>query len=119
MLSLSFTCFVFLASSGAPDARAAYAGFNSLLAAASSGLCWVLFDFIFTRKLSGLSLCTGIIAGLVAITPGSGFVAPWAALVIGFVCGLITNISCRLKVVFNYDDTVNDSVFCGSHHFVF
>ena len=94
-------------SEAAPNARAAFAGFNTLLSAAMGGLSWVFFDFIFTRKLSGLSLCTGIVAGLVGITAGAGFVAPWAALVIGLVVGFITNIFCRLKLVFGYDDTLD------------
>ncbi len=67
----------------------------------------MLWDFIFLRKLSGLSFCSGAIASLVCVTPASGFVAPWAALVIGIVGGFLTNIACRLKPLFAYDDTLD------------
>ena len=40
---------------------------------------------------TGLSFCSGVVSGLVLITPGSGFVAPWAAIVIGVVGGAATN----------------------------
>lgn len=94
-------------SEGAANARAAAAAWNTTFAAAMAGLTWVLFDFVFLRKLSGLSLCSGAIAGLVLITPASGFVPTWAALVIGIVGGFITNLACRMKPIFAYDDTLD------------
>ncbi len=91
----------------AANARAGFAGFNTMLSASSGGLTWVLWDFIFLRKLSGLSFCSGVVAGLVSVTPASGFVAPWAAFVIGIIGGFVTNIACRLKPLFAYDDTLD------------
>lgn len=82
------------------------------IAAATAGLTWVLFDYRHEQKLSGLGFCCGAVAGLVGITPGSGFVEPWAAIVIGFLIGLSCNLGCRLKHVLGYDDALD--VF-GTH----
>ncbi len=52
-------------------------------------------DYASLRKMSGLSLCSGVVAGLVVITPGSGFVPPpalpWASIIMGVVGGAATN----------------------------
>jgi ammonia channel protein AmtB len=44
-----------------------------------------------TFNVAGLSFCSGVVAGLVVITPGSGFVPPWAAIIMGAIGGVITN----------------------------
>ena len=61
-------------SSFAANSRGAISAFISTLAASLSGLSWAMFDYIFTKKLSGVAFCSGAIAGLVAITPSAGFV---------------------------------------------
>lgn len=82
------------------------------IAAGVGGLTWVFFDYRHEKKLSGLGFCCGAVAGLVGITPGSGFVAPWASIIIGFVIGLACNLGCHLKHRLGYDDALD--VF-GTH----
>lgn len=82
------------------------------IAAATGGLTWVFFDYRHEKKLSGLGFCCGAVAGLVGITPGSGFVAPWAAILIGFIIGLGCNLGCHIKHLLGYDDALD--VF-GTH----
>ncbi|GAV08716.1 hypothetical protein RvY_18370 [Ramazzottius varieornatus] len=88
------------------------AGVVTTISAAAGGLTWVWFDFIFTRKLSSFSFCSGVIAGLLGITPASGFVAPWAAIVIGALVSLGCYTSSRLKKRWGIDDSFD----AGSLH---
>lgn len=64
-------------SAGSSNTRAAMAAMVTAISAAVGGLSWVWFDFYFTRRLGCLGFCSGVIAGLVGISPGAGFVAPW------------------------------------------
>ncbi len=68
---------------------AVLAMFNTHLSASTAGLVWMLIHYFRTGKFSTLSLATGALAGLVAITPAAGFVQPWAALIIGAVASII------------------------------
>lgn len=79
----------------------------SLISSAASGLTWVFFEYRHHKKLSGLDFCCGAIAGLAAVTPGSGFVAPWAALIIGSSNGILCNVGCRLKHFLGIDDALD------------
>ncbi|OQV25535.1 Ammonium transporter 1 [Hypsibius exemplaris] len=92
-------------SAGAANTRAAMAAANTTIAAAAGGLAWIWFDYIWTRKLSALSFCCGAVAGLVGITPGAGYVAPWAAIVIGVVVAILCDLWCRTKKRFGFDDS--------------
>jgi Amt family ammonium transporter len=58
------------------------------IAAAAGALAWMLGEAVLRGKPSLLGLCSGLVAGLVAITPAAGFVTPRAALAIGAVAGL-------------------------------
>jgi len=97
----------------AGTSRAGMAAAVTSIAAATGGLTWVLCDYRHGRKLSALGFCCGSVAALVAITPGSGFVAPWAAIVIGFTAGLVCNLCCHLKYVLGYDDALDVFVTHG------
>lgn len=88
------------------------------IAASSGGLTWVWLDFIWTRKLSALSFCSGVVAGLVSITPGAGFVAPWAGAVIGMTTAVFCNFWCRLKKRFGFDDSFDAWSVHGSGGFL-
>jgi len=68
---------------------AALAFLNTLLATAGAVLTWVLGEWIFKHKPSMLGAASGAVSGLVAITPGAGFVGPMGALVIGLLAGVI------------------------------
>jgi Amt family ammonium transporter len=58
------------------------------IAAATAALSWMLVEWALKGKPSILGICSGAVAGLVAITPASGFVDPSGALLIGIACGI-------------------------------
>ncbi len=76
-------------------------------AAAMAGLAWVLIEWAIYKKPTALGFATGAVAGLVAITPASGFVGPRAALVIGLGVAVVSFYAIRLKNRFGYDDTLD------------
>lgn len=69
------------------NSRAINAIVVSNLAAAIGGITWMILEMIFgkTKKISINAFCTGAIAGLVGITPASGYVSPASSLAIGFI----------------------------------
>jgi Amt family ammonium transporter len=75
-------------SAVAADGRAGLAMLVTHIAAAAGALSWMLGEWIVRRSPSLLGLCSGLVAGLVAITPAAGFVTPPAALAIGAIAGL-------------------------------
>ena len=68
---------------------AALAFINTLLATAAAAVSWMIGEWIFKRKPSMLGAVSGAVSGLVAITPGCGFVGPMGALVMGLLAGVI------------------------------
>ncbi|KAJ7590799.1 ammonium transporter [Mycena floridula] len=87
--------------------RAAQACIVTNLAASVGGLTWMLWDYRLEKKWSAVGFCSGAIAGLVAITPGSGFVGAPAAVLFGAMAGTLCNFATQLKFVFHYDDTLD------------
>ena len=79
----------------------------SQAAAAAAGLSWMLAEWIHKGKPTGLGLASGIVAGLVAVTPASGFVLIWGGLAIGFIAGFVCYGSVLMKSVFGYDDSLD------------
>ena len=71
----------------AADSRAVNAFLVTNIAAGSAMTTWFLLEYIKTRNFSPVALASGAVAGLVAITPASGFVTPLSALIIGFLAG--------------------------------
>ncbi|MCY4170126.1 MAG: ammonium transporter [Bacteroidetes bacterium] len=69
----------------AADGIAALALVNTLLAPAAGVFVWTLLDHITTKKVTAVGIATGIVVGLVAITPAAGFVSPGGALIVGAV----------------------------------
>ncbi|KAI9355103.1 ammonium transporter AmtB-like domain-containing protein [Zopfochytrium polystomum] len=105
---LWFGWFAFNGGSAvAGTARAAMAGAVTHIATATGALAWPLTDYVVSRKMSGLGFCSGAVAALVAITPASGFVAPWAAIIIGAAAGIVCNFACRIKGFFGFDDALD------------
>ncbi|KAF8929948.1 ammonium transporter AmtB-like domain-containing protein [Dissophora ornata] len=105
------TCFIWFGWFGfnggsalSANMRAAMACVVTNLAASTAGLTWVLLDYRHDRKLSVLGFCSGAVAGLVAITPASGFVGPPASVAIGFLGAVACNMAVRLKHYLKYDD---------------
>jgi Amt family ammonium transporter len=73
----------------AADGRAGLAMAVTHIAASAGAIAWMLADWVVRGRPSLLGLCSGLVAGLVAITPASGFVTPRSALLIGAVAGLV------------------------------
>ncbi len=77
-------------------------------AAAAAALSWSAAEWIKNGRASALGAISGAVAGLVAITPAAGFVAPMPALVIGFVAGVCCYwMVTRIKAIFGYDDALD------------
>ena len=95
-------------SAGAADGRAGMAMAVTQIAAAAAALAWMFAEWILRDKPSVLGVVSGAVAGLVAITPASGFVAPGGALVIGLVAGVACYWGATgLKHIFKYDDSLD------------
>jgi Amt family ammonium transporter len=83
------------------------AAMNTTIAPIFASIAWVARDYIEPKQIRSLSYCSGVLAGLVAITPACGFVPPWAAIVIGISAGLFSHFVCAMKVTVGYDDTLD------------
>src|SRR6185437_14485189 len=78
------------------------------IATAVAGLTWMFIEWAHRAKPTVVGICTGAVAGLVAITPASGFVGPAGAIVIGLVAGVACYLGATsLKHVFGYDDALD------------
>ena len=106
---LWFGWFGFNAGSAlAAGQTAALAFATTHIAAASAAMAWVLAEWGFRRKPTLLGFVSGLVAGLVAITPAAGFVSPAASLVIGALAGLACWGAVQLKERrFHYDDSLD------------
>lgn len=92
----------------AADGRAAMAIVVSQIAAAGGLVAWMAAEWMYRGKPSLLGMISGAIAGLVGITPGSGFVEPLPALLIGLIAGLVCFWSVTiLKRKLGYDDALD------------
>jgi Amt family ammonium transporter len=76
-------------------------------AAAAAAITWVVMSWIFQRKPSVLGAASGAVAGLVAITPASGFVSPLAAIAIGIGAGFFCYSAVRLRARSSVDDSLD------------
>jgi Amt family ammonium transporter len=95
-------------SAGAADALAGTACFNTILAAAAASLGWLAIEWIEKKKPTLLGLLSGIVAGLVAITPAAGFVDPKGAFFIGVIAGPACYAGAVwLKHALKYDDSLD------------
>ncbi|MDB5427727.1 MAG: ammonium transporter, partial [Phenylobacterium sp.] len=71
-------------------------------------LAWMFAEWIIAKKPSVLGMVSGAVAGLVAITPASGFVNPMDALIIGIAAGVVCYVSAvHVKKIFGYDDALD------------
>jgi ammonium transporter, Amt family len=92
----------------AADGIAANAFTSTTLAAATAGFVWGMTEYIFKGKPSILGFCSGIVAGLVVITPACGFVNTNGAMIIGVLAGLVPFFACwKLKAWLGYDDALD------------
>ena len=106
---LWFGWFGFNAGSAlSANGQAAHAFMTTAVSAAAALLSWMLCDVIKNKKPTLIGACTGMVAGLVGITPGAGFVPIWAAVIIG----LTTSPVCFLMISFGkkklgFDDALD------------
>ena len=90
----------------AADGLATSAFVATHVATAAAALAWLAMDWM-RGKPTMLGAASGAVAGLVAITPGAGFVSPMSALVIGVGGGILCSIACSLKPKLGYDDSLD------------
>ncbi len=105
---LWFGWFGFNAGSAlAANATAALA-FTATMTAGAAGACsWMVMEWLIVKKPSALGFASGIVAGLGAVTPASGFITPGYAMIIGIVSGVICFFGVRMKFKLHYDDALD------------
>lgn len=105
---LWFGWFGFNAGSAlAADGRAVQAFINTFLASAAAGLAWCLVERLRHGHVTNLGVASGVVAGLVAITPGCGYVTSMSSIAIGLVAGVVCQFALSLKVTFGFDDALD------------
>jgi ammonium transporter, Amt family len=105
---LWFGWFGFNAGGGSlTEGRAALALVNTHVAAAAGGLVWAVVEGARIKKTTMLGVASGLVAGLVAVTPAAGFVSPMAALAIGAIAGAVCYGGVLLKSKLGYDDALD------------
>src|SRR5688500_9696415 len=77
------------------------------VAAAAAATAWMTIEWIHMGKPTILGFASGMVAGLVVITPCAGHVSPGGAMVIGLIGGVVCYGGCRLKSIFGYDDSLD------------
>ena len=105
---LWFGWFGFNAGSAlASNGLAANAFVVTHLASAAAAVSWVIFEWIHRGKPTTLGVASGAVAGLVAITPASGFVGPMSSIIIGFMGGALCYGGVLMKARLGYDDALD------------
>jgi Amt family ammonium transporter len=90
------------------DHLAASAFCTTHFAAAAGGLAWAFYDWLTRGQPTVLGAASGVVAGLVCITPAAGFVNLMPALAMGFIAGLVCATACgKLKPMMGYDDSLD------------
>ncbi len=79
----------------------------SQVAAAGAALSWMAAEWAHRGKPTALGLASGLVAGLVAVTPASGYVGPLSALIIGLSAGIVCYVAVYAKSIFKYDDSLD------------
>ncbi|MGB7159355.1 MAG: ammonium transporter [Tepidisphaeraceae bacterium] len=80
---------------------------NTQVAAAAAATAWMVAEWVHTGKPTILGFASGMVAGLVTITPCAGHVTPGSAIAIGIIGGLVCYGGCRIKNVFKFDDSLD------------
>ena len=94
-------------SSLAANGIAGLAFINTQVATAGAVLGWLLVEKLRNGHATSLGAASGAVSGLVAITPACAFVAPWAAVVIGFIAGILCSLAVSFKYKFGFDDSLD------------
>ncbi|KAI9767455.1 MAG: hypothetical protein M1840_005684 [Geoglossum simile] len=94
-------------SSFGANLRATMACWNSNLTAMFAAASWVILDWRLAKKWSMVAYCSGVISGLVAATPASGFITPFGSVVLGVVTGVVCNFATKIKFWIRIDDSLD------------
>jgi Amt family ammonium transporter len=87
---------------------ASLAMINTFVATAAAGLSWIVVEWVTKKKPSALGLASGVVAGLVAVTPAAGFAGPMGAVILGLVVSPICIFFCSIvKNALKYDDSLD------------
>jgi Amt family ammonium transporter len=90
------------------NGTAALAMINTFVATAAAGLAWMIVEWMSKGRPSLLGLVSGVVAGLVAVTPASGFAGPMGSIVLGIAAGIVCFIfSTGIKGLLGYDDSLD------------
>jgi ammonium transporter, Amt family len=93
------------ATSSGAQAGSAFAATQA--AAAAAGLTWIIVEWLLKGKPTALGLASGIVAGLVAVTPASGYVYVWGGAAIGVAAGVVCYLAVAVKNMLGYDDSLD------------
>ena len=105
---LWFGWFGFNAGSALGSGKlAALAFVTTHLGAAGGAIGWIAVEWKHRGKPTALGVASGLVAGLVAITPAAGYVAPWAAIVIGIIASICCYVAVLAKYKYGYDDSLD------------
>ena len=80
---------------------------NTFLAGAAGMMAWLIMEVIRHGKATTLGMCSGVVAGLVAITPAATFVGTMSSIIFGLAAGVICFFAIQLKEKFGYDDSLD------------
>lgn len=94
-------------SAGAANGQAAQALMNTFVAPAAAMLAWLLVEKLRDGHATTLGAASGVVAGLVAITPAAGYVNTLSSIVFGVVAGVVCYFAIQLKNNFGYDDSLD------------
>lgn len=111
MIGAAFLWFGWFGFNGgsafAADGVAGLAWLNTTVATAAAMLGWLLLERIRDGKATSLGAASGIVAGLVAITPAAGALTPVTSIILGFVGGILACLGVGLKYKFKFDDSLD------------
>ena len=80
---------------------------NTTISASFASITWMFLDLYFRKKVSSVGFMTGVLAGLVVITPSAGYVSIQAAMVIGIIGAIVSYFAIMLKNKMGWDDTLD------------
>jgi Amt family ammonium transporter len=80
---------------------------NTQIAAGAAAFAWVVVEWVYHGKPTTLGVASGLVAGLVVITPAAGFVSPVASIAIGFIAGMVCFLAIIAKARLGYDDSLD------------
>ena len=94
-------------SAGAANGQAVQALLNTFVAASAGLIGWLAVEKLKGGHATSLGMASGVVAGLVAITPAAGFVGGLTSIVFGLVAGAVCYFAISLKTRFGYDDSLD------------